>query len=152
MVAGARSSAWWAVLRSALVFTPVLTVALVALWYIAQEIADKGSSGGRVVALVLIGFVALLLAYQVVQSLRDLFSRTVETVGVVDRCWTKNDFFLFRNSYIFVGRDVYRLSPEHGVTVDAGDSVRIVHYPHTGTVETIEVVARAGEEAGRADG
>lgn len=151
-MAATRSSAWWAVLRSALVFTPVLAVALVALGYIAQEIADKGSSGGRVVALVLIGFVALLLAYQVVQSLRDLFSRTVETVGVVDRCWTKNDFFLFRNSYIFVERDVYRLSPELSVTVDSGDSVRIVHYPHTGAVETIEVVARAGEEAERADG
>lgn len=151
-MAATRSSAWWAVLRSALVFTPVLAVALVALGYIAQEIADKGSSGGRVVALVLIGFVALLLAYQVVQSLRDLFSRTVETVGVVDRCWTKNDFFLFRNSYIFVERDVYRLSPELSVTVDPGDSVRIVHYPHTGAVETIEVVARAGEEAERADG
>lgn len=151
-MAATRSSAWWAVLRSALVFTPVLAVALVALGYIAQEIADKGSSGGRVVALVLIGFVALLLAYQVVQSLRDLFSRTVETVGVVDRCWTKNDFFLFRNSYIFVERDVYRLSPKHAVTVDSGDSVRIVHYPHTGAVETIEVVARAGEEAERADG
>ena len=152
MVAGARSSAWWAVLRSALVFTPVLAAALVALWYIAQEIAGKGSSGGRVVALVLIGFVALLLAYQVVQSLRDLFSRTVETVGVVNRCWTKNDFFLFRNTYIFVDRDVYRISPEHAVAVDSGDSVRIVHYPHTGAVETIEVVARAGEEAERADG
>lgn len=151
-MAATRSSAWWAVLRSALVFTPVLAVALVALGYIAQEIADKGSSGGRVVALVLIGFVALLLAYQVVQSLRDLFSRTVETVGVVDRCWTKNDFFLFRNSYIFVEQDVYRLSPELSVTVDSGDSVRIVHYPHTGAVETIEVVARAGEEAERADG
>lgn len=151
-MAATRSSAWWAVLRSALVFTPVLAVALVALGYISQEIADKGSSGGRVVALVLIGFVALLLAYQVVQSLRDLFSHTVETIGVVDRCWTKNDFFLFRNSYIFVDRDVYRISPAHAVTVESGDSVRIVHYPHTGAVETIEVVARAGEEAERADG
>ena len=151
-MAGARSSAWWAVLRSVLVFAPVLAVALVALGFVVQEMADKGSSGGRVVALVLIGSVALLLGYQVVQSLRDLFSRTVETVGVVDRCWTKNEFFLFRNTYIFVGRDVYRLSPEHAVTVASGDSVRIVHYPHTGAVETIEVVARAGEEAERADG
>ena len=149
---GASSSAWWAVLRSALVFAPVLAVSLVALGFIVQEMADKGSSGGRVVALVLVGSVALLLTYQVVQSLRDLFSRTVETVGVVDRCWTKNEFFLFRNTYIFVERDVYRLSPEHAVTVDPGDSVRIVHYPHTGAVETIEVVARAGEEAERADG
>ena len=151
-MAGARSSAWWAVLRSTLVFAPVLAVALVALGFIAQEMADKGSSGGRVVALVLIGSVALLLAYQVVQSLRDLFSRTVETVGVVNRCWTKNDFFLFRNVYIFVERDVYRLSPEQAVAVGSGDSVRIVHYPHTGAVETIEIVARAGEEAERADG
>ena len=149
---GARSSAWWAVLRSALVFTPVLAVALVALWFIAQEMSDKGSSGRLVIMLVVIGSVVLLLAYQVVQSLRDLFSRTVETVGVINRCWTKNDFFLFRNTYIFVERDVYRLSPEQAVAIDSGDSVRIVHFPHTGAVETIEVIARADEEARRADG
>ena len=151
-MAGSRSSAWWAVLRSALVFAPVLAVSLVALGFIVQELADKGSSGGRVVALVLIASIASLLAYQVVQSLRDLFSRTVETVGVINRCWTKNDFFLFRNTYIFVERDVYRLSPEQAVAIDSGDSVRIVHFPHTGAVETIEVIARADEEARRADG
>ena len=86
--------------------------------------------------------------YHVVQSVRDLFSRTVETVGRVERRWNRSDFFLFRNSYIFVGRDVFRLPPKQFVEIDLGDTVRIVHYPHTAAVETIEVVARKGASDG----
>jgi hypothetical protein len=145
-VPATRPSARAAVLRGALLFTPFLGVTLVALVLIARDTADTGASAGRIVGLVLVGSVALLLTYQVVQSVRDLFSSPVETIGLVERRWSRNDLFLFRNSYIFVGRDVFRLAPEEFIEVDLGDTVRIVHYPHTTTVEEIEVVERRAEK------
>jgi hypothetical protein len=85
----------------------------------------------------------LLLGYQVVQSLRDLASKTVETVGQVDRLWSRNEFMLFRNTYIFVEGNVFRLAPEEQAGVKLGDTVRVVHYPHTSTVQSVERVEPA---------
>jgi hypothetical protein len=136
------------VLRSLLLFAPFLLVVLVALTFLLRSTVDEGTSGGRIVALVLVGSVAFLLVYQVVQSVRDLFSRTVETVGRVERRWSRSDLFLFRNSYIFVGQDVFRLPPGQFAEIGLGDTVRIVHYPHTAAVEAIEVVAREGANDG----
>ena len=144
----AGPSARATILRSFLLFTPFLLVVLVALAFLLRSMADEGASGGRIVALVLMGSVGLLLVYHVVQSVRDLFSRTVETVGRVERRWSRSDFFLFRHSYIFVGRDVFRLPPKQFVEIGLGDTVRIVHYPHTAAVEAIEVVARKGTSDG----
>ncbi len=151
-MAATRSSAWATVLRSALLITPFLAVTLTALAFILRQTVEEGASGGRIVGLVLVGSVTLLLAYQVVQSVRDLFAHLVETTGLVERRWSRSDFFLFRNSYIFVERNVYRLPPEQFVEVDLGDTVRIVHYPHTGTVEAMEVVERAGQRRRTDDG
>ncbi len=144
----AGPSARATVLRSLLLFTPFLLVVLVALTFLLRSTVDEGASGGRIVALVLMGSVALLLVYQVVQSVRDLFSRMVETIGRVERRWSRSDLLLFRNSYIFVGRNVFRLPPEQFVEIGLGDTVRIVHYPHTAAVEAIEVVARKGASDG----
>jgi hypothetical protein len=144
-MAATRPSAWANVLRSALLFTPFLAVTLTAFGFIAQDVAKDGASAGRVAGLVLAGLVGLLLAYQVIQSVRDLFSRPVETEGMVERRWSRSDLLLFRNSYIFVGRNVYRLSPDQFIHVELGDTVRVVHYPHTAAVEAIEVVRRAGQ-------
>lgn len=138
-----RSKASNAVLRSTLLFTPFLAVTLFGLAFIVRELVAEGPTAGRFVGLVLVASVALLLAYQVVQSIRDLLAETVETVGEVERSWTRNDLFLFRNSYVFLGRNVYRVPPEQYLELSPGDKVRIVHLPHTGAVETIE---RVGSE------
>ncbi len=143
----AGPSARATVLRSLLLFTPFLLVVLVALALLLRSAADEGASGGRIVAVVLVGLVALLLTYQVVQSVRDLFSRTVETIGRVERRWSRSNILRFRNGYIVVERNVFRLPLDRFAEVDLGDTVRIVHYPHTSTVEAIELVARAGEGA-----
>jgi hypothetical protein len=140
-----RSRAKNAVLRSTLLFTPFLAITLFGLAFIVKEIATDGATGGRIVGLVLVALVALLLGYQVVQSLRDLLSQTVETIGEVERSWTRNDFFLFRNSYVFLDRDVYRVPPQQFLELSTGDKVRIVHLPHTGAVETIERIDSDGD-------
>ena len=135
-----RSRAWNAVLRSTLHLTPYLAITLFGFGFIVREIATDGATGGRIVGLVLVGFVALLIGYQVVQSIRDLLSQTVETIGEVERSWTRNEMFLFRNSYVFIDGNVYRVPPEQYLELSPGDMVRIVHLPHTGAVETIERV------------
>ena len=148
MVAAGRPSAWAAVFRSALLFAPFFALALLGFAFLLAETLSDGATAGRVVGTVLVGFVAVLFGYQVVQSVRDLFSSVVETTGIVERRWSRNDFFLFRNSYIFVERNVFRLEPEQFIEVDLGDMVRVVHYPHTSTVESLERVGR-GETGGR---
>ena len=140
-----RSKAKNAVLRSALLFTPFLAITLFGLGIFVREFLTEGATTGLVVGLVLVSSVALLLGYQVVQSIRDLLSQPVETIGEVERSWTRNDMFLFRNSYVFLDRDVYRVPPELYLELSPGDRVRIVHLPHTGAVETIELVASEGE-------
>lgn len=140
-----RSRAKNAVLRSTILFTPFLAITLFGLGVIVREIGTDGATGGSIFMLVLVSSVALLLAYQVVQSIRDLLSQTVETIGEVERSWTRNDFFLFRNSYVFLDRNVYRVPPDQYLELAPGDKVRIVHLPHTGAVETIERVEADGE-------
>ncbi len=134
------SSARASVLRSALLFSPFFALALLGLAVITRDAAQQGMNAGRIAGLVLVGLVVLLLGYQVVQSVRDLFAQLVETVGLVERRWSRNELLLFRNTYIFVDRNVYRLSPEQAMEIDLGNMVRIVHLPHTSTVETIAVV------------
>jgi hypothetical protein len=134
------SQARGSVLRSTLLFSPFLAVSVFALSYIVGEAVTDGFSTGRAIGIVLVGFMALLLGYQVLQSIRDLFAAAVETVGVVERQWSRNEFMLFRNSYIFVGNNVFRLLPEEYIDIKLGDTVRVVHYPHTATVVSVEVV------------
>ncbi len=140
-----RSKAWAGVLRSTILFTPFLVITLGAFAFIISKIATEGATAGRIVGLILVGSVVLLLTYQVVQSIRDLMAETMETIGEVERSWTRNDMFLFRNSYVFVDRNVYRVPPEQYIDLSPGDKVRIVHLPHTGAVETIERIERADE-------
>ncbi|MCI0849390.1 MAG: hypothetical protein J4N26_00370, partial [Chloroflexi bacterium] len=105
-MAAQRPSARASVLRSALLISPFLAVTLGFIVFLLFDAAAEGASGRRIVGLVLVSSVAFLLGYQVIQSVRDLFSQTVETVGIVERRWSRSDFFLFRNSYVFVGKDV----------------------------------------------
>ena len=151
-MAATRPSAQGEVLRSTLLFAPFLAVTLAALAFLLEDTASEGVSGGRIVGLVLVGSVALLLGYQVIQSVRDLFSQLVETTGLVERRWSRNEFLLFRNSYIFVDRTVFRLPHEQLLDIDRGDLVRIVHYPHTGAVESIELVRRGADGGSESDG
>jgi hypothetical protein len=151
-VATTRPASWGAVLRSALLFAPFFALSLTGLTFLVLEGIDEGFGAGQVVAIGILGFISLLFGYQVVQSVRDLFSDVVETKGVIERRWSRNDFFLFRNSYIFVERNVFRLEPEQYVEVDLGDTVRVEHFPHTSTVETIELLARRGSGGRPGDG
>lgn len=138
-----RSSVRGPVLRSAIVFSPFCALSLFGLAYIVADVVADGFDVGHVVGIVIVGFMAFLLSFQVIQSIRDFFAATVETVGVVERQWSRHEFMLFRNGYIFVKNDVYRLDPVEYAGIKLGDTVRVTHSPHTATVERVEVVQRA---------
>jgi hypothetical protein len=135
-----------ALLRSLLLFTPFLALAVAALVYVIMDLAANGADA-TVVATILLAFVMALLAYQVVQSLRDVFSGLVETTGVVERYWTRHELILFRGNYLFIDGNVFRLESHQALDVKLGDTVRLLHYPHTGAVESVEVI-RADGDAG----
>ena len=142
-MAAGRSSARGSVLRNALLLSPFLVVAGSALGFVLSDGITGGFDTSHIVGSIVVGFVTLLLADQVLQSVRDLFATTVQTTGIVKRRWNRNEFFLFRNSYIYVEKHVFRLTPAEYFDVDLGDTVCVEHYPHTATVESIEVVERA---------
>lgn len=146
MVAIRASVARRTVLRSLLLFTPFLVLALAALVYVIFDVVENGADA-TVVAMILLGFVTALLAYQVVQSLRDLASGLVETVGIVERYWTRHELILFRGNYLFLGGTVFRLEPHQALDLKLGATVRLIHYPHTGAVESIEVIEPDRETA-----
>jgi prepilin-type processing-associated H-X9-DG protein len=134
-------------LRSLVLFTPFLVLAVAALVYVIMDVVRHGADA-TVVAVVLLSFVTALLAYQVVQSLRDMFSGLVETTGVVERYWTRHELILFRGNYLFLDGNVFRLEPHQAVDLKLGQTVRLVHYPHTGAVDSVEVI-RPDEAVGK---
>ena len=123
-----------------MLFSPFFGMSVLALVYVVGDLVDHGFDAGHVVGIAFLGSMALLLGYQVIQSIRDLFATTVETVGIVERQWSRNEFMLFRNGYIFVKNNVFRVAPEEYPAIKLGDTVRVTHYPHTATVESIAVV------------
>jgi hypothetical protein len=135
-----QSAARASVVRSVILFTPFLAITLFGWGYLLWRLIDQGASGGAIFGFGLVSIVALLLSYQVVQSLRDAFAGLVETIGEIEKSWSRNDMFLFRNSYIFVGRDVFRVPAEQAADLAPGDTVRIRHLPHTSAVETLEKI------------
>src|ERR1700694_5151465 len=117
-MAAGRSSARASVLRSALLFSPFLAVSSFALAYILADATNKDWDAGHMVGLAVVGFVTLLLGYQVVRSIRDLFSECVETIGVVDRWWSRLELMLFRNDYVFVKDNVFRLDRDEYIGIN----------------------------------
>lgn len=111
----------------------------------AVWIGSHAASGAALVPLVFAAAMALLLGYYVVQHLRDLGAEPVEREGVVTRRWSRADLLIAMQSYyISVDRTVFRVRPEDYIHMDEGVRVRIVHFPHTLHVITLERVAPGG--------
>jgi hypothetical protein len=129
------------VLRSALLYTPVSVLLLAALGLGIRDLAME-PDGGAVALVVIVSLLALLTGYQSVQALRDLVAQPMETQGVIDRKWRRTDLFFWHNHYILVSRHVFRVEPEDFVELEVDDTVSIIHYPHTETVESVTPLER----------
>ena len=94
-----------------------------------------GGRGGAVIPLVIIGVLALALAFQALTALRDVRSQPMFTRGEVQRSWTKGGLlWFFRSHFVMVQRQVFVVPPEMWVRVGEGEMVELHHWPHTRTV------------------
>jgi hypothetical protein len=121
----------------------IYAVLLIADLLVISYIIAGATSGGAFITLSVVGVVGLLLAYQVVQHLRDLHAPLAESDGVVQRKWSRADLIIAMQSYyVTVDGTVFRLKPEDHLMVDAGMYVKVVHFPHTLNVVSIHEMAR----------
>lgn len=136
-VAAARSS----LRNTALVYSLFLVVAIVVAVYIVVSAV----SGAAYVTLSFVVIVGLLLAYQVVQHLRDFGARLAESDGVVQRKFRRADLIIFMDSYyLTVAGTVFRLRPEDWIHIEEGERVKVVHFPHTLTVVSVHSASYPG--------
>jgi hypothetical protein len=96
--------------------------------------------------MVLLAGVTFLFGYQSIQSLRDLRSDPSVVTGGIVRRWTKRDGFIVKSHYINVERTIFRIPVESYMDLKVNDTVRVVAYPHTGTVLSVERTGRVVEE------
>lgn len=141
------SSARASVLRTAIIYTPLFLASAVSALLILLGVWDLGF-----VLLVILLFVAFLFGYQSVQSLRDLRAEPRTTRGPITRIWSKMDLVVTRSYYIRVAGNIFRIPfasyydlreeakrlKAAGLEEEYAIDVRVVHYPHTGTVESVE--------------
>jgi len=122
-----------ALLRTAIVYTPLFAAGLVLT---ALSLSGRLDAGP--VLTVIEAVLTLLFGHQSIQSIRDLRSTVVRTEGSIGRKWTKMDFIVSRSHYLSVGRNIFRVPPVDWHLVEEDDRVLVVHYPHTGTVASVE--------------
>ena len=132
-----EASARAALRRSLLIYTLLFATAVAVVIYIAQT----GEQGAAYVTLSIVGVVALLLGYQVLQHWRDLRAPLTESVGIIQRKWTRADLIIAWNSYyIAVNRTVFRIAPLDYAEVAEEMYVKIVHFPNTNNVVSVHRV------------
>lgn len=127
--------------RSAVLYTLLLLGTLAgAAWIVAHA-----AGGGAYVTLAFAVGLALLLAYFVVQHLRDMGAAPAAREGTVTRKWSRADLIVAMQSYyITVDRTVFRVRPEDYIHLEEKMRVRVVHFPHTLHVVSVEQAPPAG--------
>jgi hypothetical protein len=137
-----------ALLRSAIIFTPLFVASL------AMTVAILvGAFDGGIILLAIGIILSVLFGYQSIQALRDLRAKRLNvTQGPVSRIWSKMDLFVTRSYYINVNRNIFRIPLQaywdlreeakrmraEGTDEDNRIEVRVEHYPHTGNVTKVE--------------
>ncbi len=112
--------------------------------YLLYFIATNGPHGVGYVTLAVAAVVGLLLAHQVWMQFRDLRAPLTESEGVVQKKWSRAELLIVWHSYyVAVDRRMFRLEPEDHVMVDEEMYVKIVHFPRTLNVVSIEEVRAA---------
>jgi hypothetical protein len=131
------------IIRDAVFFTPLFLLTLVTLLLMLVGATDQGLIG-----LLVLSVLTFLFGYQSIQSLRDLRLRPRTVEGTVTKRWRKREMMVTRSNYVTIDRMIYRIPAEAYLDVQVGDRVRIVAYPHTATVVSVERLGRAeGESA-----
>jgi hypothetical protein len=134
----AHRAARASLVRTVLVFTPLLLLSLAGVGGVIFYLTREGPSG-LILTLMLLCLAVFLTGHQSVQSLRDLRSSPRLTTGLVDRKWSRADLLVLRSFYIYVDRSVFKVTPLIYHELEEGDTVSVNHYPHTNTVISVEL-------------
>ena len=127
------------VVVQAFIFTPLAVVLLAGLAFAVLNVA--AGNLGYIVMLVVSGLLGLAVGYQAWGYLRDIGAEPTLAEGDVTKKWTKGNFFIFflPSYYVAVKGKIYSIRRADYIGVLEGDLVRISHYPHSLTVESLHL-------------
>jgi len=134
-MAGSNEFGRASLIRGTLLYSAflILDIAVIVLILVVR------TGNAAFITLAFVAFVGVLLAFQVMQHMRDLGATLTETDGVVLRKWKRADLIIAMDSYyLTVGGKVFRVRPEDWIHIDEAMRVRVVHYPHTLNVVSVQ--------------
>ncbi len=129
------------IIRDAVIYTPILILAVLAWGFALAGVVSAGGGGGIFLVL-LLTIVVFLAGFQSIQSLRDLRSSPVTSEGPLIRKWRRSELLFFPTCYFYVNRNVFRVPLLLYKEIEQGDIVAITHYPHTSTVVEVKRIRR----------
>ena len=127
--------------RMAVLYVPLaLTCVAVALYSFSHFL---GGAAGAIVPAFFVGIFAFAFTVEGLAAVRDLRSAgPVTSQGMVRRTWSRGGLlWFFRSHYMFAADTVYTVEPLTSVTVRAGDTVEVDHWPHTKTVVAVRLLS-----------
>jgi hypothetical protein len=127
------------VLRSLAFYTVILVADVAALLYVSVLAGPPRGFGWVTLAVTVV--LGLLLVQQVWQHARDASAVVVETEDVILRKFQRAELiFVWQNSYLQVGRTIFNVDARDYILVKEGQLVRVVHFPRTLKVVSVEAV------------
>lgn len=135
---GPRYNARFALWRSVIFYTPLGILSGLLLTYLIIE-RLRGGLYSSLILLLIVLVMFIFASWQALDAIRDLLTQPMTTTGGVRRKWSRPLFlFLGRSFYIQVAKYVFSIDQLDWVGLKLGDTVTVVHYPHTWTVLDIQ--------------
>lgn len=125
-----------AIVRSAILFTPLAIVSAVLFLIAAYSLLTGGLAA--LVPAIFLGILAFATIFEAQANLRDLGGEPTVTRGPVTRAWSKGRFLVIgRVHYLLVERRVFEVNPISAAEITEDHHVEISHWPHTNTLITL---------------
>jgi len=128
--------------RMAVLYVPLAVICIAVALYSFSHFL--GGATGAIVPAFFVGIFAFAFTVEGLAAVRDLRSAgPVTSQGMVRRTWSRGGLlWFFRSHYMFAGDTVYSVEPLTSVTVRAGDTVEVDHWPHTKTVIAVRLLSQ----------
>lgn len=138
------------ILRTAIIWTPLLLLSAGALLYFAIDMLTGGGQATWFL-LVVLGLFTTLFGFQSIQAILDLRARPRETEDIVTRRWSRSDSLVMRSHYIrLTGRTILRGDAYTLDGISEGDRVHVRYYPHSAVLVSAERVVEPPDIPGEA--
>lgn len=82
--------------------------------------------------------VGCLSGFQGLQFWLDLHAAPRSMTGMVIRKWQQSNFFFGQGFYVLIGEQTFEVEPTAFDGLHYGQTVAVLYYPHTNTVESIQ--------------